>query len=303
MVKVSLFMKNKSILPFHWQEEIENVKVESIGEDIILLDRPIITTALQYPFRVDVTVAIICTKGKMEGSINMQPYTTGESCLITVIAGQIMEYKYISKDFTGLFIIMSNNFTHSLMREAHERLPLLHSVLENPVTPLKEESLNGMINYFQMLKRMAQEKEHPYRLEVARHLTLAFFYGASIDLHKFTDNRKKSHSEVLTEKFLNLVQIFYKKERELEFYAGKLSLTPKHLSKVIKNTTNKQANNLINDYVILEAKALLKSTNMTIQQISDELNFPSQSFFGKYFKRITGMSPKEYKSMSFTLEQ
>ena len=98
----------------------------------------------------------------MEGSINMEPYTTDESCLITVIAGQIMEYKYISKDFTGLFIIMSNNFTDSLMREAHERLPLLHSVLENPVTPLKKESLDGMITYFQMLKRMAQEKEHPY---------------------------------------------------------------------------------------------------------------------------------------------
>jgi len=49
------------------------------------------------------------------------------------------------------------------------------------------------------------------------------------------------------------------------------------------------------DYVILEAKALLKSTNMTVQQVGDELNFPEQSFFGKYFKRIVGVSPREYK--------
>ena len=251
-------MKDKSILPLHWQTEIEDVMVESIGEDIILLDRPIITSALQHPFRVDVTVAIICTKGKTEGSINMKPYTTSESCLITVIAGQIMEYKYISKDFTGLFIIMSKKFTDSLMQDAHERLPLMHSVLENPVTPLEKESLDGMITYFEMLKRMAQEKDHPYRLEVARHLTLSFFYGASVDFHKFTDNRKKSHNEVLTDKFLNLVQHWYKKERELEFYAKKMNLTAKHLSKVIKNTSNQQANNLINDCVILEAKALLK---------------------------------------------
>jgi AraC-like DNA-binding protein len=51
----------------------------------------------------------------------------------------------------------------------------------------------------------------------------------------------------------------------------------------------------IDDYVIWETKALLKSTNMTVQQISDELNFPSQSFFGKYFKRLVGLSPLEYR--------
>lgn len=62
----------------------------------------------------------------------------------------------------------------------------------------------------------------------------------------------------------------------------------------------KSAAEWIDDYVILEAKALLRSTNLTIQQISYELNFPSQSFFGKYFKRLTGMSPKEYKENRYT---
>ena len=69
-----------------------------------------------------------------------------------------------------------------------------------------------------------------------------------------------------------------------------------HLTRVLRESGNKSANDLIDDHVALEAKALLKSTNMTIEQVSDELNFPSQSFFGKYFKRITGMSPKDYKS-------
>jgi AraC-like DNA-binding protein len=74
-----------------------------------------------------------------------------------------------------------------------------------------------------------------------------------------------------------------------------LSLTPKYLSQIIKASTGKSANEWIDEYVMLEAKALLKSTTMTIQQISDELNFPSQSFFGKYFKRCEGVSPKEYR--------
>lgn len=80
------------------------------------------------------------------------------------------------------------------------------------------------------------------------------------------------------------------------FYAEKLHITPKYLSTVIKQNTGKSVNDWIDDYVILEAKALLKSSRMTIQQISDELNFVDQSAFGKYFKRIEGMSPKDYKN-------
>jgi len=288
--------KPKTILPFNWRSEIENVEVFSIGEDLILLDKPIISSTLQYPCKVDVTANIICIKGKTEGSVNLKPYTTNGSCLFTIMAGQIMEYKSISEDFTGLFMLMSNKFTDSLMSNASERLPLSISVRDNPVTPLNEESLEGMIRYFNMLKRIIQVKDHPYQLEVARHLTLAFFYGAYVDFHQSVDNIKKTHHEMIVEKFLHLVQTHYKEYRGLDFYADKLCITPKHLSKVIKATGGKPANDWIDEHVALEAKALLKSTNMTIEQISDELNFPSQSFFGKYFKRVTGMSPKEYKA-------
>jgi AraC-like DNA-binding protein len=100
---------------------------------------------------------------------------------------------------------------------------------------------------------------------------------------------------MLVEKFLDLVQTHYKEQRELSFYADKLCLTPKHLSKVIKKVSGTTANEWIDNHVTLEAQALLKSTDMTVQQVSEELNFPSQSFFGKYFKRCTGMSPSEYK--------
>jgi len=289
--------KTKAILPFNWRSELENVEVYSIGDDFILLDKPIILSAFHYPFKVDVTAVIICIRGTTEGFINLKPYTTNGACLCTILPGQIMEYKSISDDFTGLFMVMSNKFTDSLMPNASERLPLSISVRDNPVTPLNnEETLDGMILYFNMLKRIIQVKDHPYRLEVVRHLTLSFFYGAYIDFHQSVDNRKKTQHEMLVEKFLHLVQTNYQEQRGLEFYANKLCVTPKHLSKVIKATGGKPASDWIDEYVVLEAKALLKSTNMTVEQISDELNFPSQSFFGKYFKRVTGMSPSEYKS-------
>jgi AraC-like DNA-binding protein len=293
--KIICIMKPKTILPFNWRSELENVEFHSIDQDIILLEKPIIFSTFEYPFKVDVTAVIICLKGSTEGYVNQKYYKTEGPCLCTIISGQIMEYKSVSDDFEGLFIVMSSKFTDSLMPNAAERLPLFTSVRDNPITPLKGELAEGMIQYFDMIKRIIQKQDHPYRLEVVRYLTLAFFYGACVEFHPFVDSKEKSHNEVLTNKFLNLVQLHHKQERGLEFYAEKLGLTPKHLSKVVKATGDKSANDLIDERVALEAKALLKSTNMTIQQISDELNFPSQSFFGKYFKRITGMSPKEYK--------
>ena len=88
----------------------------------------------------------------------------------------------------------------------------------------------------------------------------------------------------------------FKEERFLDFYANELSITPKHLSRTVKSQTGFTAVEWIERYVILEAKVMLKSSNMTIQQIADELNFPSQSFFGKYFKKNIGVSPKEYRN-------
>ena len=288
-------MKPKTILPFNWRTELESVEVEVLDDDFILLDRPVIVSSFKYPFKVNVTAVIICIKGISEGTINLKPYITDGPCFITIMHDQIIEYKSISEDFSGLFIVMSKKFTDSLMLNAQERLPLMLSIRDNPVTPLNKETLEGMIQYFELLKRLSQEKDHPYRLEVARHLTLAFFYGASTEFHKRIDNRKKTHHEVLVENFFKLVQTHHKEQRRLDYYASELCLTSKHLSKIIRETSGRAANDWIDDLVVLEAKALLKSTNMTIQQISDELSFPSQSFFGKYFKRVTGISPSEYK--------
>jgi AraC-like DNA-binding protein len=95
---------------------------------------------------------------------------------------------------------------------------------------------------------------------------------------------------------MELVQEHYRKERLIGFYADKLCITPKYLSKLVKETTGRSAGDWIERHVTLEARAMLQSSDMTIQQIATSLNFPNQSFFGKYFKRATGISPKQYRN-------
>ena len=126
---------------------------------------------------------------------------------------------------------------------------------------------------------------------------MAVFYSSEKTRMVAEDNRSRSNADVLSQEFVKLVKEHFRKERQLKFYADKLCITPRYLSRVVKECTGSSAAEWIELTVVLEARALLKSTNMTVQQISDELNFPSQTFFGKYFKRRVGMSPKEYRRL------
>jgi len=285
----------RNISSLDWLGELENTEHEAVGNDIILFENFHYKPVTGYPFKVDVTTVIICTHGTSEGIVNLKPCKVESPCFLVILPDQILEHKYVSEDFSGLFIVMSKKFSDTLIPSVQDRLPLFLSVQDNPVIPLTEGDMEAMVSYFQMLKRIIKSQDHPYRMEVIRYLTLAFFYGAGFHFHPQLEEKKKTNQESLVEKFLSLVQANYKRQRGLEFYANALCLTPKYMSKVVKDATGKSASEWIDDHVVLEAKALLKSTNMTVQQVGDELNFPDQSFFGKYFKRIVGVSPREYK--------
>lgn len=112
--------------------------------------------------------------------------------------------------------------------------------------------------------------------------------------NKVDDSSEYSRNQDIYKRFMQAVQKNYMNERSIKFYADVLCISPKYLSQVIKNVTGRLAGDWITDYVILEAKALLKSNKYTVQEVCDMLNFANQSFFGKYFKRKTGMSPKAY---------
>ena len=97
------------------------------------------------------------------------------------------------------------------------------------------------------------------------------------------------------DKFMRLLQENYMKHHTIKYYADRMNLSPKYLSLIIKKVSGRLATEWIDDCVILEAKNLIKYSSMSIQEISYALNFTNQSFFGKYFKRHTGISPKAYR--------
>ena len=97
------------------------------------------------------------------------------------------------------------------------------------------------------------------------------------------------------ELFISLVSRYHNTERGMAFYADKMSITPKYLSKVVKQASGRSGPEWIDAFVILEAKNLLKYTDKPVKEIVWQLNFPNPSVFNKFFKLHTGQTPSEYR--------
>lgn len=291
------------IISYKWRDRINNITPSNlrIGTDVLLIENANAIRAERVmgeePFKVDMSMAIIYDKGEAVFKIDMHKYSVKAPAVIIIMAGQTCELISYSKDLQGRAIAMSDTFADSLFvgAEGGYTHRLYSSMINNPLINLDKDQ-NVFSEYYQLLKNIVQSPHSEFKMDAVRHLTLAMFYGYSHmkhDMHSFVKGTNRQDD--IYAAFVEAVGKYYKKEREVRFYAEKQCVTSKHLSQVVKEVSGRTTSDIIEDYVITEIKALLLSTNMTIQQISDHLNFPSQSVFGKYFKRITGKSPKEYR--------
>ena len=293
---------SRKISYIKWRSSIEDITPADhrIGDDILLIDNSHTMRAElssdNEPFRIDMTMAIIYEQGSADLKINMRDYHIEAPAVLLVLNDQIYQSAGHSEDLRSKVILMSRSFSDSLFANSGEILPLKSSIMKNPVMKIENEE-NVFGQFFQLLQNIAASPRQEFKIESARHLTLSMFYGYSHLKHEVNEVKStNSRQEEIFTKFTELLERHHKKEREIAFYADKMCMTSKHLSQVIKDYTGKTALGLIEEYVISEAKSMLLSTTMSIQQISDELKFPSQSVFGKYFKRVAGISPSEYRN-------
>lgn len=264
-----------------------------IGNHLVLMGKNEYWTAGSEPFLADTTTAIFLRKGSMEVSINMVDYEITAPTMIVYMEGMIVSQKSVSSDADMDVIILSRELTDDILSSA-VYAKLRARILKAPVFPLYGlEKVTFAFNY--LLVNMVAMKDAPYRLEAARHIALTLFYGFVLREADSAPETKGLRSDGIADRFFQMVRENYRTERTVSFYADKLCITPKYLSQAVKDATGKPALEWIDDYVCAEAKALLRSTDMSIDQIGDDLGFANQSLFGKYFKRVIGLSPRQYR--------
>ncbi|WP_321330760.1 helix-turn-helix domain-containing protein [uncultured Bacteroides sp.] len=250
-----------------------------------------------YPERLDAAVMAICLQGSWRLEINLKECNMSPGSLMVTLPEQILQSIELSDDFSALFVVISKGFVDNIFPKLKDLLPFFFYLKEQPCINITAEDQNCIVEYYSLLLRKAIQHDNYYRKEISQGLMLAMFYDIYNIYRKYMpkvvayENRK----EEVFEQFLHTLNDSFRDERSVNYYANKLFLTPKHLSRVVKEVSGKTAGEWIDDFVILEAKALLKSSEKSIQEIAEGLHFANQSFFGKYFKHHTGLPPKEYR--------
>lgn len=270
--------------------------LNQINDDFYIFNDIRIMPLYETPTRLENTIISICLNGYTRVAINMQEYFISPGTMMVAVPDQIIQSVEISDEYQGVIMAISRNYTDEIFPKVKVMLPIFFYTKEYPCINMKGEELNTIMEYYNMLWERSK-KENDSTRDVIQTLLVALLY----EIHAIYRNRiprkqeVKNRKEMLFDQFMRHLSDHYKKERSVNFYARELFLTPKHLSSVIKEVSGKTAGEWIDNFVLFEAKSLLKSSQKNIQEIADELNFANQSFFGKYFKHHTGMSPKEYR--------
>ena len=281
----------------HYNLDLPEDLSSILEQDFWMLENisPIMFSSLSEPVKFAATTWIIVFKGSCRADINLVTHEISAPTLVSIKSTQIMQPTYFSPDFNATVMVMSKRFSENLFMFLNSS-PLASVSSRHPVVNIPEDILPHFSEFIRSTKSIVAASDNPYGLQALLFNILLFTHRYGYKCYEPFKDEIVSRQGRMSDQFLALVQQNFRKERFLEFYASKLEVTPKHLSRTIKKQTGYTAVEWIERYVILEAKVLLKSSNLNIQQIADELNFPSQSFFGKYFKKLTGVSPKEFRN-------
>lgn len=249
----------------------------------------------RFPKIVEAVFVALCLKGSCKLSINNHDYHFKKDDICVCFSATVLQTLNKSSDFECMILATNAEFIRNIDIPSVSELFL--TIRENPCIPLSKEEIIFIQTYFKYINLAYERKGYPYRLEITRQLLLALCYEiASVYQNgKCYIKHSYSHKDALFRKFISLLSTKFATERRVSFYATALFITPKYLSTIVKEVSQKSASEWINDYILQHAKLLLSTTSLTIQQISDELNFPNPSFFTQYFKRFTGKTPKEYR--------
>ncbi len=251
-------------------------------------------TIINYPIRLGMVVGIICRKGYMKIRIGLEYFVIAEDMVLIILPEQIFQLAEISPDFQLGCIILEKDF-FDIQNDFKMALDLQNFFFRQPCVALLKKEMKEVMTIFNLIKEKIEENTNLFLKEIVQTYIRILFYNVCSTLLKSKEKGIKTRKEEIFEEFVSLLSLHFHKEQKIGWYADKFSLTPKYLSKLIYEVSGKHAGEWIKDYVILEAKALLTSSSLTVQQISEKLGFSNQSHFGSYFKRYTGVSPRKYK--------
>lgn len=283
------------------QELSQHVNNVNLDDEVIVVDGYSFKDRGDYrelfPVRLDALLIILCRKGQAKINIDLKEYEISKDSLIVIQPQNYLCRLEVTEKIKTDMLICSKRVVENVLPRLTDIMPLLIRHRTQPVKKLSADDAEGLRAFHKFLKLKLKDEPTPF----IKQKILCVLQAALYEMMDIASNNEKRElikgnrkKEIMADFILEVCESF-RSERQISYYADKLCITSKHLSAVVKEVSGMTASEWIDKYIIMESKILLRSTDMTIQEITSKLNFSSQSFFGKYFKHQTGYSPTEYR--------
>lgn len=256
---------------------------------------------LNIPCKIKAGVFILCMKGYIHSTINQWEYITTQFNVITLTPNSYIQIHDMSDDMLIYFAAFSSDFM-CYANFLKSTMGSLVSIYRHPVIPISQNIANLITSFYDLLYRYAA---YPY-IQNNREMIKAIFTMCSQGIVELYENNKLLEKRELTRfveiyhDFLNLALKYYTTEHNVAFYANQLGLTPSYFSTCIKKAIGRAPFEVLTQIIIIDAKTLLKGTNLEIKYIAMNLGFSNISFFNKFFRQHVGTTPQEYRGKVYT---
>lgn len=272
-----------------------------IPEDFVIgtgIPENILNLYKNYPCHLKAMVIVLCRGGMLHGTVNLHETSVKKNDFIVLSPGSVLQL-HKAEDNPILFVgVFSSKFLSSI-NLPKTLIEFLFRIKTTPTIPAPEEYAEAYEILYQGLIKL-NELNTNCDQEITKSILTGMLFRIK-EIYKIQNcvakHSTETRNQTIVREFGELVIQHYTRERNIAFYARKLNITPTHLSNTVKQTTGKTVITIIAELVINDAKAQLKSTTNSINEIAESLNFANVSFFGKYFKRYVGMSPASYRNL------
>lgn len=247
------------------------------------------------PYRIGGGAIFICMSGEAEAMINSKTYLIKKGDLCVLFPYFIIRKMWKSEDFDGY--VLGVDMKHIDSIQIPSTISYFLYIKENPCISLSPEEQESLLELCELIRHRHLRSGHIFEKDIADKLLMAICY----EIAAIYTNRQPiaqqaySRNDAIFRQFLFSLGRNYKQHREVSFYAQEQFMSSRYFSSVIKKQSDLAPMQWIQETIIREAKLLLDNRKFSVQQVADELNFPNASFFGQFFKKYTGMTPKKYR--------
>lgn len=280
-------------------QEEKNLPKIDISDDFVITNDvklDILNLYSNYPCRLKAEIFVFCLQGSIEATVNLKEYQIKANDFVTLLPGSIIQIKKAEGNPRFYIMAYSSEFI-GRVNLLETTMEIIQTIRDNPVISLPDKMVELFCDYFALINKVYDQNYLPRIPVFYKNILFTIFYAIK-EIYKKQPWKSVNltRSQDICKRFERLVSTNYTKERGVPFYADKIGITVQHLSNTVKQETGMTVSDIINKFVIMDAKAQLKFTDLSIQEIAYSLNFANVSFFGKFFKRNVGMSPSQYRN-------